>query len=434
MRTFALMHDMVDYIIRFLLKGNDALAAQVGYTADAAQFSHYSVAIVPSSFWDDDVFGTLRSEPQLPLPEIDGVPLLFGEPRVERVGRTLVVYADVVASAFFLLSRYEETLFPTEKRDLHGRFCGRESLLGRAALLHRPLVDEYADLLLDWLDAAGCRTVRQSPKIAEIYLTHDIDAVDRYRHVRGFLGGVARNLFSPSGWRRIFESLCALRNDPAFTFPWIVAQDAQVKGAHKLYFVKSAVKQAALDYPNYNLRGKDFRCLLALLHENGAEIGLHTSYFSGENAAFVRAEKSKLEAALGFSVTENRWHYLRTLQPSDFRSLADCGITDDFTMGYADVAGFRLGTSRAVRWIDPTTREVTHLTLHPLTAMDGTLSNANYMGLSENEAYDYVLALIGAAKKHGGEVVLLWHNTSFGAETYHYALYPKIIDVLRTKR
>ena len=29
------------------------------------------------------------------------------------------------------------------------------------------------------------------------------------------------------------------------------------------------------------------------------------------------------------------------------------GITDDFTMGYADIAGFRLGTCRSVRWINP---------------------------------------------------------------------------------
>ncbi len=425
------MHEMVDYIIRFLLKGNDALAARVGYTADVAQFSRYSVVIVPSGFFGESHFGKPCSEPQLPLAEMAGVPILFGTPRLERVGATLVVYADVVASAFFLLSRYEETLFPTEKRDLHGRFLGRESLLGRAGLLHRPLVDEYADLLLDWLDEVGCHTVRQSPAIAEIYLTHDVDVVERYRHWRGFVGGVARNLFSPSGLRCICKSLRSLQNDPAFTFPWIVAQDAKIERAHKIYFIKSAVKQAALDYPNYNLRGRDFRYLLSFLQKNGGEIGLHTSYFSGEKPAVVPHEKSKLEASLGFPITQNRWHYLRTLQPSDFGALVAAGITDDFTVGYADLAGFRLGTSRPVRWIDPTTCEVTHLTLHPLTVMDGTLSGANYMNLPENEAFDYASTLIAAVRKHAGEAVLLWHNTSFGAETYHRKLYGRIVELLR---
>ncbi len=428
------MCEVVDYIIRFLLKGNDALAARVGYTADVAQFSRYSVVIVPSEFFGESLFGKPCSEPQLPLAEIAGVPILFGAPRIERLGDTLVVYADVVASAFFLLSRYEETLFPTEHRDAHGRFLGRESLLGRAGLLHRPLVDEYADLLLDWLDEAGCHTVRQSPTIAEIYLTHDVDVVERYRHWRGFLGGVVRNLFSPSGLRRICGSLQSLQNDPAFTFPWIAAQDAKIERAHKLYFIKSAVKQAALDYPNYNLRGKDFRYLLSFLQKNGGEIGLHTSYFSGENPEFVPHEKSKLEASLGFPITQNRWHYLRTLQPSDFRALVVAGITDDFTVGYADLAGFRLGTSRPVRWIDPMTREVTNLMLHPLTVMDGTLSNADYMGLPEEEAYNCVSTLISVVKKHGGEVVLLWHNTSFADGTYHRSLYPKVINMLQLMR
>ena len=33
--------------------------------------------------------------------------------------------------------------------------------------------------------------------------------------------------------------------------------------------------------------------------------------------------------------------------------LEKAGITDDFTIGYPDVAGFRLGTSRPVHWINP---------------------------------------------------------------------------------
>lgn len=425
------MRETVDYIIRFLLNGNDALAARVGYTADAALFCNYAVVVVPSRFWDEGVFGTLCSESQLPLPEIDGVPLLFGEPRVEKAGGTLVVHADVVAGAFFMLSRYEETLFPMERRDVHGRFLGRESLAARGGFLHRPIVDEYGALLRGWLREAACPAVEPKQEFARIYLTHDVDAVDYYRHLRGFLGGIARNLCSPWRLKRVFGSLFSLKDDPAFTFPWLVAQDAQVEQAHKIYFIKSAVRQAKLDYPNYDLRGRDFRRLLALLRENGCEVGLHTSYFSGEETELVQQEKSKLEANLGISVTKNRWHYLRSLQPDGFRALEAAGLTDDFTMGYADVAGFRLGTSRAVRWIDPKTREVTNLTLHPLTVMDGTLSNANYMGLPEDEAYNCAAALIGAVKKHGGEVVLLWHNTSFGAETYHRKLYGWIVELLK---
>ena len=99
----------IDYIIQFLLgEAAGACRPLVGYTSDAAQWGRYRVVMVPSGFFRDGVYGTVASLPALPLPAWEGVPFLFGEPRAEQVGGTLVVYADLVASAYFLLSRYEE--------------------------------------------------------------------------------------------------------------------------------------------------------------------------------------------------------------------------------------------------------------------------------------------------------------------------------------
>ncbi len=103
-----------------------------------------------------------------------------------------------------------------------------------------------------------------------------------------------------------------------------------------------------------------------------------------------------------------------------------------FTMGYADTVGFRLGTSRCVRWIDPRSRCVTNLRLHPLVAMDCSLSNSYYMNLTEEEATNTLLTLLAQIKKHHGEVVLLWHNTVFSPVEggYHPSLYQTIIEEL----
>ena len=111
------------------------------------------------------------------------------------------------------------------------------------------------------------------------------------------------------------------------------------------------------------------------------------------------------------------------------QALLDAGIGHDFTLGYADVAGFRLGTCRAVRWINPATRQVTGLVLHPLTVMDGTLDGEQYMGLDEETAFGYVAELLVQTARCGGDVCLLWHNTSV-ARPYHRQLYPKIIGYL----
>jgi len=117
------------------------------------------------------------------------------------------------------------------------------------------------------------------------------------------------------------------------------------------------------------------------------------------------------------------------------QELINVGITDDFTLGYADVAGFRLGTCRPVKWINPNTRQLTTLTLHPLTIMDVSLSDKRYMYLNAHEAYEYCIRLINMVESWNGELVLLWHNTSVEdtPQSYHRKLYLDIIKYLKTK-
>ena len=108
------------------------------------------------------------------------------------------------------------------------------------------------------------------------------------------------------------------------------------------------------------------------------------------------------------------------------------GITEDFTMGYADVAGFRLGTCYPVRWINPITRRLSPLTLHPLIIMDCSLDNPQYMGLTYEQAHVYCLNLLEEVSYVGGELVLLWHNESFmeGNGKYQRKLYIELLNEL----
>ncbi|MGN0209374.1 MAG: hypothetical protein ACI397_07975, partial [Paludibacteraceae bacterium] len=102
---------------------------------------------------------------------------------------------------------------------------------------------------------------------------------------------------------------------------------------------------------------------------------------------------------------------------------------------------FRLQTSRPVRWINPKTYTLTPLTLHPLTVMDCTLSNANYMNLqTEDEAYFFCEQLFDKVRQYAGDITLLWHNSIFKSNTtnnnnesinYHTTLYPKLLKGLR---
>jgi len=149
----------------------------------------------------------------------------------------------------------------------------------------------------------------------------------------------------------------------------------------------------------------------------------------------IKSEKERFRLDTGIEVSANRHHYLASLDPDHLHRLLYAGITDDFTMGYADIAGFRLGTSRPVRWISPTERELTSLTLHPLTVMDSTLSEQKYMGLDYEAARQYCLQLIEQVRLNNGELILLWHNSSVSTTTagYHRQLYEYLINTLKVK-
>lgn len=430
------MNQTIYYIIRFLL-GVDragAYSSLIGYTSDVRLFHKYKVVIVPSGFFQSSVYGTPESLPQLPLKEIEGVPLLFGTPKEECFEETWVIYADIIASSYFLLSRYEE-IQKRDIRDKHGRFPGKESLPYKAGFIHRPIVEEYGKLLRHWLRKACVRIPEPQPELQKIWLTHDVDAPFFCRSLRN----ICRETLKGIGFREALKLYQGpLEKDPYYTFPWMLEQDSLVKNrfgdrCHILFFLKAGGRHAN-DKPHYQVRSHDIQKLLHLFKKNKALLGLHSSYEAGIYPDLIPEEKMRLEHDWKLeNIHLNRHHYLASREPEDLTKLIRAGITDDFTMGYADVSGFRLGTCRPVKWINPMTRQLTSLTLHPLSVMDCTLSESQYMGLSPDEAYQYCAELVREIRQHRGEIVWLWHNTSFaGTESdYHKKLYVRLLNLLK---
>ena len=430
------MNQTIYYIIRFLL-GVDragAYSSLIGYTSDVRLFHKYKVVIVPSGFFQSSVYGTPESLPQLPLKEIEGVPLLFGTPKEECFEETWVIYADIIASSYFLLSRYEE-IQKRDIRDKHGRFPGKESLPYKAGFIHRPIVEEYGKLLRHWLRKACVRIPEPQPELQKIWLTHDVDAPFFCRSLRN----ICRETLKGIGFRKALKLYQGpLEKDPYYTFPWMLEQDSLVKNrfgdrCHILFFLKAGGRHAN-DKPHYQVRSHDIQKLLHLFKKNKALLGLHSSYEAGIYPDLIPEEKMRLEHDWKLeNIHLNRHHYLASREPEDLTKLIKAGITDDFTMGYADVSGFRLGTCRPVKWINPMTRQLTSLTLHPRSVMDCTLSDSQYMGLSPDEAYQYCAGLVREIRQHRGEIVWLWHNTSFaGTESdYHKKLYVRLLNLLK---
>lgn len=414
------MKKTVRYIIEFLI-GTPEYADMIGYTGDVSLWSKYKVVIVPSDFFNDGVFGTNNSMPKLPLQKINEIPLLYGEPVITKQNDIVILKADIIASSFFLLTRYEETI--NKKRDIHGRFRGKDSLPYRAGFIDRCVVDEYGELLRSCLNLAGVEVKNLDQKFSCV-MTHDADKIEQYQNLRGFVGGLIHNHFKDA-----FVSLFGgIEKDLLYTFPWMKSIESELPNLSLKVFIRVPNNTSIFDKPYYSLSSNGIKRLFELY----PNYGLHISYEAGLNTELIADEKQKLELAGACKITECRNHYLASREPEDMMALVNCGITDDYTMGYADVAGFRLGTCKPVKWINPRTCYLTTLSLHSLVVMDCTLDRTEYMNLNYDDAYKCCLKLINIVRRHNGEWVGLWHNSSVSVLSggYQRELFKSIIQSL----
>lgn len=437
------MHEIIQYIIRFLAGDHiqESILKKIGYTSDEQEIIKYKVVIRPSGFFDDNLYGTEASIPALPLKLWEEVPILFGDETTETIGDTLVLHADIIAGTYYLISRYEE-MVRRQVRDPHNRFPGKESLPYKAGFIDRPIIEEWGLILRNKLREAGLKVSEPPQEIRKVYLTHDVDQIAHYRNFRGMMGGVLRGIKRPKEAKQAIKSFFGgLIFDPWYTFPYLFKLDHELRqkmGENRceiITFIRSYSGKRKEDKPIVNLAHPDYQTLIRYIRRKKVSIGLHISYEAGCNPGLIPEEKRKLEKFTKKEIRYNRNHFLNNREPEDFEYLISSGITDDFSMGYADMAGFRLGTSKAVQWINPAKKVLTNLILHPLLIMDCTLHEKRYMYMNAHDAYQYCTNLIETVSKFNGEVTLLWHNTMVekNSKLYHRKLYRDTIKYLQAR-
>ncbi len=442
------MKEIIEYIIKFLL-GNENIdlkdKVSYGYSKSA------SVIIKKSSFFDQDIYLTKKSLPKLPLKNLDGIPILYGEAKIENIDEQTIIYADLIASTYFLITRYEECI-KKELRDEHGRFIGKESLPYKEGFIKRPIVDEYGEIIKKYLKKNGCSVNNVKKGFNHVYLTHDVDTIWTWNNYYKAFRSAFKNAIKKRGMKSTFLPIKACYNyekyDPAYTFLKIIELDNILCDAYEgkctpIYFIMGSKERNYYDAVYMNKKDRVSE-LINLIIKNNARIGYHVGYgnfkkYSNNNFNIekkirfenMKAELDNLENVSGNNITISRNHYLANREPEEFNMLIDLGITEDFTMGYADILGFRLGTCRAVNWIDPINRKVTNLILHPLTVMEVTLE---YMGINNNDdAFSIIQDLISKIYSYSGEITLLWHNNSFGKNmiSYKEKLYIELLKLLK---
>jgi hypothetical protein len=309
---------------------------------------------------------------------------------------------DDVAEGFFHLARVEERNGP---RDEHGRFRAEWSCLD-------PL-DPPLERLRRRLGVERGRFT--------VVLTHDVDSPWRWTRV-GVRGAAARARRDVRRGRlapalREATGLAAaplhrLRGtDPNWRFEEIVAEERRRGATGSTFFVLAAQHDphdgaAPEDYERLRPR------LVETLRGSGAEIGLHGSYTAAGDAARLQSEKAALEA-LGGPLHGHRYHYLRADPHRNLAPLAAAGLTYDTTLGFPDAVGFRAGIARPFRPWDFERDAPLDLVEIPLAAMDATLAEERYLGLSARRAEPQLMRLLDWGAAHAAAFAVLWHPDRF---------------------
>lgn len=317
---------------------------------------------------------------------------------------------DIFAASFYLISRYEEYL--THKPDMHGRYAHENSLAFKEDFLNLPIVNIWLQQFIGEL-LKKFPSLHLKPQTFHFIPTYDIDIAWSYLH-KGWLrnaGGLVRSMMNAE-WSRVSKRINVLfgnQEDPFDSYEWLDELHKKHQ-LNPLYFFLLA--QRNKDYDKNILPRKKALQKLIQQHNSKYAVAIHPSWQSGDKAELLKDEIAILEKLSGSKVNKSRQHYIRMTLPETYRRLIEAGITEDYSMGYGSINGFRASYCLPYKWYDLQKEETTSLTIYPFCYMD---ANSYYEqhhnpeeALTEMEHYYQI------TKEVNGLLITIWHNHVLG--------------------
>jgi len=314
---------------------------------------------------------------------------------------------DPIACTFYLITRYEEYL--SQSSDEHERFSDSENIVVRLGIHQKPVVDQMAYLIAEKI-LLQFPTFKSRKRSFQFVTTIDIDNAWAFKNksLHVLLGAFIKALVHRQ-WSELKQRMIVflgLQNDPYDTYKYILDI---YKGFlnHVLFFFLIGDRN---EYDkNISHKNKNFKQLIAGI-SSVCEVGIHPSYASNQKPWMFEKEKDRLEDIIQKQVIHSRQHYLKLRFPNTYQSLLKSGITNDYTMGFASLVGFRAGTCTPFPFFDLSRNQRTKLIIHPFQVMDVTLKN--YLHLNPEKAIQIIEQLMFEIKKVDGTFISLWHNES----------------------
>lgn len=315
---------------------------------------------------------------------------------------------DVFAAAFYHVSRYEEYL--EFEKDEHSRFNAKQSDAFKNNYLQFPVVNIWALKIKEILSTRFPTLTFKTPSF-NFLPTIDVDSAYAFKNkgISRAMGGLLKSVQNRN-FQELMQRMRVIAGrepDPFDTFD--LQFSLQKKYNYRaLYFFLLA--DYGFNDKNIPYNNRHFQQLIRKIADY-ADVGIHPSYASFSQEGLLQIEIDRLQNIIKSEITSSRQHFLRLHFPATYQNLINADITNDFTMGYADVAGFRASICTAYPFYDLSQDMPTNLIVHPFALMDGTLSD--YMNLSAHQASDVINKLMDEVYKVGGTFIPVWHNPTF---------------------
>ncbi|AMM52016.1 hypothetical protein TH61_13635 [Rufibacter sp. DG15C] len=320
-------------------------------------------------------------------------------------GQVIVPY-DVIASAFYLLSGWQE--YYGKDRDQFGRFPFKASLQARHRFITKPLVNYYFGVLREALEVAYGQKIE--PKLWDgkpfaTCLTHDVDYCQTAWKVAGKPALQKGNI-------KLFLQLYLKHlkgQDAWFNLPQVEKELLALNAKGTFFFLPE--KSPYQGHPNadYDIASPKIQNEIKRLKSAGHEIALHGSHGSSHKARQLKQEREKI----GQSVQGNRFHYLRFDPVKSLEVLEETNIHYDSSLGFPERFGFRNSYCHPFRLFDFKKRQMSGVWELPLNLMDITLNHPNYLQLKPEEVMPALTPMLQEIEKFHGVFTLLWHNENF---------------------
>lgn len=341
-------------------------------------------------------------------PEAD-IPVLYGNERIVVDEKKIECSIDIFASSFFMLTRWEEAVI--KEKDEHQRFPDELSLAQKFNFHKRPIVNEYTEMLWNFILQLNSKQKRKQRKY-QVILTHDVDYFRRYNSINKYINAIGGDIIlrkNPLLWfKTTFDFITTklkLKKDQYDTFDYLMDVSDKHHLKSRFYFIPGKPREEDV---RYDIDDPLIKKTIDNIFKRGHITGLHGTYKSFNKPDDFQSELKRLKSIYPH-ITEGRQHYLRFQNPKTWQIWDEANMLSDSSIGFANTPGFRSGVCYAYPVFNIETRKKLKLQEQALIFMEGALGWKNHKA---SHFVDELSQLSNIVKKYNGNFVFLWHQNN----------------------